>query len=221
MIEPTGRLPPSVYRRRRVLAAAGAVVALVGFVWLVATTFGGGAPAGSRAAASSPPAPPAPTSSPSASSPPSSPPAEQPPTTPPSPTPPPGPPPPCEDAQLDVAAEVDRPEAAVGEHVGMRIVVANAGPLPCTKDIGRHVRELLVTTADGATRLWSSNDCLATEGSEVRVLQPGERFDYGLRWPGTTSEPGCAAQGLLGPGDYLVVAKVAGKASNPVVFRLS
>ncbi|WP_246018649.1 hypothetical protein [Saccharothrix australiensis] len=89
------------------------------------------------------------------------------------------------------------------------------------EDIGRSVRELVVTTADGATRLWSSNDCFATEGTEVRVLRPGEVFEYGLEWLGGTSEPGCAKHTRLGPGDYLLTARVAGKSSDPVVFRMT
>jgi hypothetical protein len=62
--------------------------------------------------------------------------------------------------------------------------------------------------------------CLATAGSEVRVMQPKEVFNYGTKWAGSTSKPGCGAHTRLGPGDYLVVAKLAGKASSPVVFRL-
>lgn len=120
-----------------------------------------------------------------------------------------------------VQAEVAKPAYPAGEAVGMKILVSNTGPLPCTKEIGRAVRELVVTSADGGTRLWSSNDCFATEGSEVRVLRPGEVFDFGLKWLGSTSEPGCAKHTRLGPGDYLLSARVAGKASDPVVFRMT
>ncbi|GAA1264099.1 hypothetical protein [Saccharothrix xinjiangensis] len=210
MTEPTGPLPPSVYRRRRALAVAVATIALVGLAWLVAVLSGDPDPAAPRPVDPTPAAPPV---TPAAA------PSTAPGTT--APTPPPGPPPPCEDAQLHVVAELDEPAVAAGEGVGLAIAVSNAGQLPCAKDIGRHVRELVVTAVDGGTRLWSSNDCFATGGSEVRVLRPGERFTYGLRWSGTTSEPGCGGHRRLGPGDYLLVAKVAGKASDPVVFRLT
>ncbi|MEV0680831.1 hypothetical protein AB0I60_30385 [Actinosynnema sp. NPDC050436] len=229
MIEPAGPLPPSVYRRRRVLAAVGAVVALVAVVWLVGALIGRGepAPAPRAAASSSPPPPgerPAAASSSSTTPPPppvttTTPPAPPPP--PPPPAPPPGPPPPCDDAQVAVTAEVAQAAYPAGQPVGMKILVSNTGPLPCAKEIGRAVRELVVTSADGGTRLWSSNDCFATEGSEVRVLRPGEVFDFGLTWLGSTSEPGCAKHTRLGPGDYLLTAQVAGKASDPVVFRMT
>lgn len=118
-------------------------------------------------------------------------------------------------------AEVAKPNYEVGQQPEFKIHVANAGALPCTKDIGRSLRELVVTSADGATQLWSSNHCFATEGTEVRVMQPGEVFTYGLNWAGSTSDEGCRTHTRVGPGDYLLIAKVAGKASNPVVFRLT
>ncbi|WP_143532639.1 hypothetical protein [Saccharothrix sp. ALI-22-I] len=218
MIEPTGMHPSSVYWRRRALAMGGSLIALVLAVWLVGALIGRGdpVPVAPQAATSSPP-PPRETPVVSSSSSTTPPPAPEPPK----PTLPPGPPPPCDDAQVAVVAEVDQPSTPAGQPVGFTIVVSNTGPLPCAKEIGRKVRELVVTTADGATPLWSSNDCFATEGSEVRVMQPAERFTYGLRWPGSTSEPGCAKHTRLGAGDYLLTARVAGKASDPVVFRLT
>ncbi|MEV1117062.1 hypothetical protein AB0I91_18475 [Actinosynnema sp. NPDC049800] len=217
MTEHTGPHPRSVYWRRRALAVAGSVVALVLVVWLVGVLVGRGDPAPVAAQPSSrPPEPPAtPVVASSSSTTPPPPPASPPPTL------PPGPPPPCDDAQVAVVAEVDQPSAPAGQPVGFTIAISNTGPLPCAKEIGRQVRELVVTSVDGATRLWSSNDCFATRGSEVRVMQPGERFSYGLRWTGGTSEPGCRKHSRLGAGDYLLTAVVAGKASNPVIFRVT
>jgi len=137
------------------------------------------------------------------------------------PTPPPGPPAACDDASINVVAEVGKPNYEVGQQPEFKIHVANVGQLPCTKDIGRALRELVVTSADGTAQLWSSNHCFATEGSEVRVMQPREQFTYGLSWAGSTSDEGCRTHSGVGPGDYLLIAKVAGKVSNPVVFRLS
>ena len=120
-----------------------------------------------------------------------------------------------------MVAEVGKSSYEVGQQPEFKIHVANVGQLPCTKDIGRALRELVVTSADGVTLLWSSNHCFATEGTEVRVMQPREQFTYGLTWAGSTSDEGCRTHGRVGRGDYLLTAKVAGKASNPVVFRLS
>ncbi|MFE2753818.1 hypothetical protein ACFXGA_17665 [Actinosynnema sp. NPDC059335] len=217
MTQRTGPHPRSVYWRRRAVAVAGAVAALVAAVWAAGALLGHGDPAPVGALPRSSPPEPSRTSAAASSS--------TSPTTPPpapvTPTPPPGPPPPCDPAQVAVAAEVGEPSTPAGRPVRFTIVVSNTGPLPCAKEIGRHVRELVVTSADGATRLWSSNDCFATEGSEVRVMRPGERFAYSLEWAGSTSEPGCRAHRRLGAGDYLLVASVAGKASDPVVFRVT
>ncbi|GGM98083.1 hypothetical protein GCM10011609_40100 [Lentzea pudingi] len=121
---------------------------------------------------------------------------------------------------IGVVAKANKPLYTVGDQPELSMDVSNTGAVPCIRDIGRQHRELTVLTADGATVLWSSNHCLSAVGSETRVLAPKENFNYGTRWAGSTSRPGCGAHTKVGPGDYLLVAKLAGKASSPVVFRL-
>ncbi|GLZ32892.1 hypothetical protein Lesp02_50800 [Lentzea sp. NBRC 105346] len=122
---------------------------------------------------------------------------------------------------MGVTAVPAAPSFAVGSQIGLSMAISNTGKVPCIRDIGRHLRELVVMSADGATALWSSNHCLATAGDEVRILQPGEKFDFGTKWLGSTSEPGCAKHVRLGPGDYLLVAKLGPRTSPPVPFRLT
>lgn len=222
VIEPTGPLPSTVYWRRRIAAIAAALVTLVLVIWIVGL-FGSDeqpAPPTNAAAASSSNPPPSISESPVASSSTTSPPAPTETTPPPPPPPPPGPPQPCPDDAIGVVAKANKPFYTLGDQPELSMDVINNGPVPCIKDIGRQHRELTVLTADGATLLWSSNHCLATVGSEVRVMQPKELFNFGTKWAGSTSKPGCGAHTRLGPGDYLLVAKLAGKASSPVVFRL-
>ncbi len=217
MIEPTGALPSSVYWRRRLAAIGAALVTLLLLIWLVGF-FGSGPedparPTNAAASASTPPPTMSETGSASSS------------TTPPPPSetappPPPGPPQPCPDEAIGVVAKADKPLYTAGDQPALSMDVVNNGPAPCIKDIGRQHRELTVLTADGHTVLWSSNHCLASKGSEVRVLAPKEVFNFGTRWVRSTSQPGCGAHTRLGPGDYLLVAKLAGKASQPTVFRL-
>lgn len=220
MIEPTGPLSPTVYWRRRAAAIGAALVTLLLVIWIVGM-FGSDdpqpQPANAAAASSSNP-PPSMSEQASASSSTTPPPTQ---TTPPAPPPPPpGPPQPCPDDVIGVVAKANKPFYTIGDQPELSMDVANNGPIPCIKDIGRQHRELTVLSADGATLLWSSNHCLATAGTEVRVMQPKEIFNYGTKWAGSTSKPGCGAHTRLGPGDYLLVAKLAGKASSPVVFRL-
>jgi hypothetical protein len=223
VIEPTGPLSSTVYWRRRLAAIGAGLVTLLLVIWIVGM-FGSDAetaqPTNAAASASNPPPSmsesPAPASSSSTTQP----------TPPPSPTettpppPPPGPPQPCPDDVIGVVAKANKPLYTVGDQPELSMDVVNTGPVPCIRDIGRQHRELTVLTADGATVLWSSNHCLSAVGSETRVMQPKETFNYGTKWAGSTSKPGCGAHTRVGPGDYLLVAKLAGKASSPTVFRL-
>jgi hypothetical protein len=208
-----------VYWRRRVIAIGGSVLAALLLVWLLGAFIGRGEPTQPRGQAahqaSTPPSQPPPTASPPSSA------TSAPATSPASSPPPPGPPQPCPDTAIGVTAEVDKPSYESGQQPNFTINVVNTGQVPCTRDIGRHLRELVVMTADGANRLWSSNDCYSTDGVEVRVMQPGEKFPFSLRWLGTTSEPGCGKHTPLGAGDYLLIAKLGGVAGNPVVFRIT
>lgn len=206
-----------MYWRRRIAAIGAGLATLLLVIWIVGV-FGSddetAQPTNAAAASSSNP-PPSMSEAAAASS--SS-------TTPPPPpaqtTPPPGPPQPCPDDVIGVVAKADKPVYKIGDQPGLSMNVVNNGPVPCIKDIGRQHRELVVLTADGATALWSSNHCLSAVGNEVRVMQPKEAFNYGTKWVGSTSRAGCGAHTKVGPGDYLLVAKLAGKASSPVVFRL-
>jgi hypothetical protein len=222
VIEPTGPLPPAVYWRRRIAAIGAALVTLLLLIWIIGLFSSDEQPTlpTNAAAASSSDPPPSLSESPAASSSSTTPPPPPSPTQPAPPPPPPGPPQPCADDVIGVVAKTNKPFYTIGDQPELSMDVANNGPVPCIKDIGRQHRELVVLTADGATQLWSSNHCLATAGSEVRVMQPKEVFNYGTKWAGSTSQPGCGAHTRVGPGDYLLVAKLAGKASSPVVFRL-
>ncbi|MCP2204092.1 hypothetical protein [Lentzea flava] len=220
MIEPTGPLPSTVYWRRRIAAIGAALVTLLLVIWIVGLFGSDDQPAvptnAAAASSSNPPPSMSETAVPSSSS--TTPPPSPTQTTP--PPPPPGPPQPCADDVIAVVAKANKPFYTIGDQPELSMDVVNNGPVPCIKDIGRQHRELTVLTADGATVLWSSNHCLSTAGSEVRVMQPKELFNYGTKWAGSTSKPGCGAHTRVGPGDYLLVAKLAGKASSPVVFRL-
>jgi hypothetical protein len=222
VIDPTGPLPPTVYWRRRLAAIGAALATLLLVIWIVgmfSSDDHAAQPTNAAAASSSNP-PPSMSETASASSsttPPPSPSVTTPPAPPP---PPPGPPQACPDDVIGVVAKANKPFYTLGDQPELSMDVVNNGPVPCIKDIGRQHRELTVMSADGATLLWSSNHCLSTAGSEVRVMAPKEVFNYGTKWAGSTSQPGCGAHTRLGPGDYLLVAKLAGKASSPVVFRL-
>jgi hypothetical protein len=239
----SGPLSPGVYLRRRAVAGACCAAIIVLLAWTVGRLVGAAdrapVPVGPARAVQPPSSRPAPLSSgasvsvapsvaPStaastvpavaSSVPPATGPASQP--TPPPAAPP--PPRPCPDAAVQVLAEAERPSYLVGEHPLLRLVIANAGTLPCLRDVSRTSRALVITSADGGTRLWSSSDCYAPPGTDSRLLQPGERLTFTVTWAGRTSAPGCPSRRRTVPaGSYLLTAKLGALTSPPVPVRLS
>jgi hypothetical protein len=218
----------SIYWRRRMVAIGGVVVALVVFGWAAGGFFGDGSAdvqdmnAGVKESQppSSPPPPPPPSSSASSTTAPASPASETPPPPPP-PPPPPDPNLPCPDQVMQVLVELGAPQYKVGQRPVLRLAVVNTGPHACTRDISRALRELVVTSADGAARISSSNDCYASKMPDLRMMQAGERLQFEVKWAGRTSAPGCPAKRTsVPPGTYSVIGKLGALASAPVPIVL-
>jgi hypothetical protein len=119
---------------------------------------------------------------------------------------------------MQVTIELGAPQYKVGQRPELRLVVTNAGQVPCTRDISRSLREILVTTQDGATRLWSSNDCSrSTLPPESQIVQPGEHLGYEVKWAGRTSAPNCPIKRTtVQAGTYSVVGRL-GALTGPAV----
>lgn len=249
MLSPTGPLPPQVYWRRRALAVAVVVLVLVLVVWIVSALVGGSAPqpaaqqsplAPSTSTATTPPATPVaggattgPSSTPAAATTTPLAAAVVPTTAPVAPTAPPPsaappasttaapPPPACIDPSIAVVAQVAQPSYPVGQQPVFRILIANAGKTPCVRDLNAALQSVTVFTADGSTRLWSSNDCYPGKSTDVPTLTPGKVKTFSVKWSGTTSEPTCTADRTrVPPGQYRVVATLGKLASAPVPFTL-
>nr|WP_052479275.1 hypothetical protein [Kibdelosporangium sp. MJ126-NF4] len=209
------------------VAIGGVVVALVVLGWAAGGFFGGGSQIEDTGAgvlesqpSSSPPPPPPPgspssqtSSTTSAPAPTSS--TETTTTSP--PPPPPDPNLPCADAAMQVTVELGAPQYRVGQRPVLRLVVTNTGAVPCTRDISRSLREVLVTTVDGTGRLWSSNDCYGLSQPDLRIMQPGERQQFEVKWAGRTSAPGCPSRRTaVQAGTYHVFGKL-GPLTSPAV----
>lgn len=138
------------------------------------------------------------------------------------PTPPPAPPPdpvPCTNEMIAVRAEVDGAEHPVGERTLLRLVVTNSSDRPCVRDLDPVRQEIVVWSADGGQRLWSSNDCSSAKGANPRTLQPGEPVSFSVRWAGRTSAPGCPARRETVPvGEYRLLTRVDDVISPPTQF---
>jgi hypothetical protein len=234
MIEPNGPLPASVYWRRRAVAAGSSVLAVVVLAWVIGGVVGTAddepvQAAGDLAAVpSSPPSRnpvaaatssgalpvaspgPAPTGRPTTMA------------AVPSTTVPPGPPKACPDSVIRVGARSGATRYRLGERPSLRLLVVNAGAVPCVRDVSRKLRELLILSGDGRTRLWSSNDCYGPPGAERRVLRPGKPMVFELRWAGRTSAPGCPVRRATVPaGSYRLIGRLGQLAGPPIPLVLT
>jgi hypothetical protein len=221
MIDPAGPLPPAVYWRRRVIAVSGTVAAVVLLAWIIGRLVGGadsepvrGSSARALAPLSARPTPASSSASPVASSS-----AAVPAPAAASPAPPPLP---CPDTAIGVSAQPGAPSYRVGQRPLLTLVITNTGALPCVRDVSRASRELVIMSQDGATRLWSSNDCYSAPGADSRLLGPGERLSFTVSWAGRTSGPGCPSRRRTLPaGTYLLVPRLGPITGAPVPLQLT
>ncbi|WP_043806580.1 hypothetical protein [Rhodococcus triatomae] len=231
MMEPSGPLPPEIYRRRRWLAIGAAVVALVLLIWIVSALRGGDDDQATDAAAASSSLSVTTTASASSSTPASesgssseSPSASG--STDPSSTgeasdaaAPAGQ---CADSSLAVKVSPGKPTYPAGEEPEFGIVVTNIGNAPCDRELGAGMQQVLVYTLDTQQRLWSNNDCFPNSAADVRTLAPGEQAAFTVKWSGATSAPGCTAPREPVPaGAYSVVGQLGNLRSAPEPFNLS
>lgn len=128
----------------------------------------------------------------------------------------------CSDAAVDVTTQVGAPTYSVGTEPVFRLLVTNIGKQPCTDDLSGHLQQVLVYSADGTQRVWSSNDCFPGTSADLRVLAVGQPAVYNVQWAGTTSAEGCRAPRVqVGPGEYIAMAVLGSQQSQPVPFTLA
>lgn len=247
VLHPVGPLPATVYWRRRVGVIVVTVLALALVVWLLVSLTAGSAPdptaqrsalgesrsASSTTSASATTAPttalptapgttttapattPAPTAAPSAA-------ATAPAPAAVAPAPAAAAPPVCPDTAIRLTAQVAAPSYPVGQQPVFRILVTNTSPVACTRDLDAGLQQVLVYSADHATRLWSSNDCFPGKSVDVPTMNPGEVKTYSVKWSGTSSEPTCqAVRTPLPASAYTAVVRLGGLTSQPVPFTLT
>lgn len=209
MWEPIGPLPASVYRRRRRLAVAvavGAVLSIGALVVVESSSEGPPDPATTETGPSfrSPEVAAMPVGSPV--------PAQAMPAA--------GAVPECADPMIAVRAEAEQAEHRVGQKSTFRLVVTNIGAQPCVRDLNSARMEVVVRSEDPATRLWSSDDCGEESTVDRRTLLPNQPLGFRVMWSGRTSTPGCTEKRVALPaGSYQVTARLDGVSSVPVGFR--
>src|SRR4051794_12382755 len=96
---------------------------------------------------------------------------------------------PCTNAMLSPTAELDRPVHRVGRPPVLRLVIANVSGQPCVRDLDSARQEIVVWSEDGATRLWSSNDCVNASTIDLRTLVPGRPGAFAVTWGNAPRPP--------------------------------
>jgi len=222
-----GPLPPAVYWRRRVVLLGGLLLVVLLSSSLCSTSSSGKSQTNRPRAASdqtsAEPAEPTPTATvqtPTIGDPTVGPgPAPAPPavtTTPATP----GPTGPCTDAELAVVAAPVSLTVKQGVPLKIFLKVKNTSNRACSRDVGADVQELLIL--QGKTKVWSSDDCGALHGTDVKSFGPGLEVSFYVIWDAKATTAGCDKdkKPWPAPGAYQVVARLGTKYSDPVTLTI-
>jgi len=127
---------------------------------------------------------------------------------------------PCSDQSIALVAQVSAPAYKIGQRPLFRLVIANIGEKPCSRDLDPGLQGLVINGPAG--KLWASNDCDGNHRPDMRVLDPGKPLVFSLNWAGRTSNPGCGGtRQAVGPGNYQLVGKLGPLTSGPAPFNLT
>ena len=126
----------------------------------------------------------------------------------------------CTDQDVALVSQVAASSYKVGQKPLFRLVIANIGDKPCSRDLDPGLQGLVINGPSG--QLWASNDCDANHKPDVRVLDPGKPLVFSLSWAGRTSHPGCGGtRTSVGPGTYQLIGKLGPLSSGPAPFTLT
>jgi hypothetical protein len=126
---------------------------------------------------------------------------------------------PCTNAMLTAGAEIDPAVHKVGSRPVLRLVITNVSGQPCVRDLDAARQEIVVWSGDGATRLWSSNDCVNNPTVDLRTLVPGRPVAFALTWGERTTTPGCGrARTVVPAGSYRLMVRLDDLISPPTPF---
>ncbi len=143
-----GRLPASVYRRRRLVVALGALAVIVVIVLLIvrpgAASEGGDKAADDPKASSTPSAPATTDADPSAA---------------------------CDPAVITVTPVTDKDGYGEGEIPMISMTIKNSGAVACTFGVGTDAQYYEIVS--GPDPIWNSRDCQTDPAPLEQVLEPG------------------------------------------------
>ncbi|TAK70155.1 MAG: hypothetical protein EPO13_04085 [Actinomycetota bacterium] len=216
VLNPVGPEPPGVYWRRRALLVI-VLLLLVLLIWWLFFKPAGGSPAATPAPSGSPSASAVTSPSPSSTAKPSASPSASVPT---SPSQSPAEPGNCAPADIAVTATTDAASYKVGSTPKLTLRVTNSSATACKRDVGQKANEIVVSS--GGVKVWSSDDCGSTSGTDVVTLQPGQSYSTTVTWDGRLTGPTCSTAGKVAQaGSYAVVARNGDVTSKATPFALT
>ena len=128
----------------------------------------------------------------------------------------------CTDAEIDLVVTAAAATVQAGQPVDVTIRIRNTTGRTCSRDVGADVQELRVM--DRELVVWSSDDCNARRGNDVRSFGPGKEVTFTLSWAGNRSRSGsgdvnCSAP-APDPAPYQLVARLDQKLSKAFDLRV-
>jgi hypothetical protein len=128
----------------------------------------------------------------------------------------------CTDQELQVTPVPQPADAPMGGTIQLTLKIKNVGKRTCNRDVGADFQEMRIVR--GAEKVWSSDDCNPTRGSDVRPFAPNFERAYSITWNGKTSSK-CDGKRAIGRppagGDYQLYGRLGTKLSTAVALTLN
>lgn len=131
----------------------------------------------------------------------------------------------CTDDEIKVTAKPEKTSLARGGELVITILIKNVSGRTCLRDVGFDQQELYVMR--GAEKVWSSDDCGAPRGSDLRSMPPDHERSYATLWNGKASSA-CTKSLKAAPdgpapaeGEYQLFGRVGTDHSEPVTITLN
>jgi hypothetical protein len=128
----------------------------------------------------------------------------------------------CTDAEMSLTPVPSPTTVRRGNPVAVRLKIKNISARTCTRDVGADLQELYL--GQGAGRIWSSDTCSTTRGSEVHTFPPNEEREYKVTWNGkqaTKCSGGLATGTAPAAGQYEMRFRLGAKISAPVLITVT
>lgn len=127
----------------------------------------------------------------------------------------------CADTEMSLTPVPADTSPQRGATIAIKLKIKNSGTRTCTRDLGASAQELYI--AEGAQRIWSSDQCAALKGNDIVTLDPGVEKVFEVNWNGKQSNQctGANASGPVPPnGAYQLFGRLDTIVSPPVVLTV-